>query len=145
MPQQFVVPQFIEVEDKIIGPISIRQFVVMLVGAFFVFLEYKLSDMTLFIVEVIPTAMIFGSFAFLTVNGQLFHLFLLNLILTNLRPAIRVWQPSTVEMAVTPIAIKKEEAAVSMRPTHSKLAELSLIVDTGGAFGGLPPSGKAKQ
>jgi hypothetical protein len=29
--QQFVVPQFIDVEDKIIGPISVRQFLTLMV------------------------------------------------------------------------------------------------------------------
>ncbi|KKS92044.1 MAG: hypothetical protein UV69_C0039G0006, partial [Parcubacteria group bacterium GW2011_GWE2_43_12] len=32
--QQFVVPQFIDVEDKIIGPITVRQFIIIMVGGF---------------------------------------------------------------------------------------------------------------
>ena len=41
MPDQFVVPQFIEVEDKIFGPVTTRQFVVLLIGGLFVFISFS--------------------------------------------------------------------------------------------------------
>ena len=48
--QQFTVPQFIDVEDKILGPISVRQFLIMLGGGLFAFVAYKVADFALFIV-----------------------------------------------------------------------------------------------
>ena len=40
--QQFLVPQFIDVEDKIIGPITTRQFVEVLIGVLITFISYKI-------------------------------------------------------------------------------------------------------
>ena len=47
--RQFTVPQFIDVEDKILGPITVRQFLLLVVGGLIIFAEFKLSDMALFI------------------------------------------------------------------------------------------------
>jgi len=80
--QQFVVPQFIDVENKIIGPITTRQFVIFLVGALFIGAAYKLFDFALFITVGILILGICGIFAFGRINGRPFHYFLLNLIQT---------------------------------------------------------------
>ena len=47
--QKFIVPQFIDVESKIIGPITTRQFLIMLAGLILGFAAYKLSDLGSFI------------------------------------------------------------------------------------------------
>ena len=50
--QQFVVPQFIDVEDKVIGPVTVRQFLILLVGGGVLFIAYRLSDFTLFLIDI---------------------------------------------------------------------------------------------
>ncbi len=77
--QQFTVPQFIDVEDKIIGPVTTRQFIIMLSGALLIAVCYKLFDFSLFVTVSILIILIFGTFAFIKVNGRPFHLFILNL------------------------------------------------------------------
>jgi len=52
MPQ-FVVPQFIDVEDKIIGPITTRQFIMGVVAMLLIFLAYRFADTLLFIIEAV--------------------------------------------------------------------------------------------
>ena len=47
--EQITVPQFLDVEDRIIGPITVRQFVILLVGSGLIFAAYKLSDFALFL------------------------------------------------------------------------------------------------
>ncbi|MBU0457919.1 PrgI family protein, partial [Patescibacteria group bacterium] len=64
-----VVPQFIDVESKIFGPITMRQFITVLVAVFLEFIIYKLSDFTLFLVlsaVVFPAA---GAMAFMKIGG----------------------------------------------------------------------------
>jgi len=76
--QQFTVPQFIDVEDKIIGPITVRQFIIMLTGAIIDAICYKLADFSLFVTL---TVLIMGSsliIAFLRINGRPFHFFIFN-------------------------------------------------------------------
>ena len=47
---QFVVPQFIDVEDKIIGPITTRQFIIMLAAILMDFVAFKLLTFIFFLV-----------------------------------------------------------------------------------------------
>ena len=77
--QQFVVPQFIDVEDKIIGPITTRQFIMMLVGAILLAIAFKLFDTGLFVVFAILDIGIVATLSFVKINGMPFHFFLSNL------------------------------------------------------------------
>ncbi|MBU1131250.1 PrgI family protein [Patescibacteria group bacterium] len=139
--KQFVVPQFIDVEDKIIGPITTRQFIILIVAGMALFLEYKLSDMAMFLTAGLPTLGIFGIIAFLKVNGMPFHYFFLNIVQTLKKPAIRVWSREAGAEALISADIKKGgKKASELLPkkfiASSKLSDLSLIVDTGGLYRG---------
>lgn len=136
--QQFVVPQFIDVEDKILGPITVRQFVILLVDGLFLALGYKLADLALFIILVV----IFGGlgivFAFVKVNGQSFHYFVLNFLQTSIRPPIRVWNKNLtggdLKRSYIEEKSKVEAPVVKQAVTASRLSEMSLVVDTGGRY-----------
>ena len=141
---QFVVPQFIDVEDKIIGPINTRQFIIILAAAVIIFVEYKLSDFALFLVECVLTAGLAIVLAFVKINGQPFHYFLLNLIQTFKRPRLKIWNK---ELTAKELRLmhkvekkgkdKEEEPITPKKPvSSSRLSEISLIVDTGGAYQG---------
>ncbi|MBI5733472.1 MAG: PrgI family protein [Candidatus Kerfeldbacteria bacterium] len=137
--QQFVVPQFIDVEDKIMGPITTRQFLIVLAAGLLTFLEYKLADFSLFIIEALVTLSISIVLAFVKVNGMPAHFFLLNMLQNFKRPRVRVWQKyvSEVELKAAlkqPVVVAKAVAAHKAPPQRSKLQELALQVDTGGAY-----------
>lgn len=140
--QQFTVPQFIDVEDKIIGPISARQFIILLAGGLFGFIFYKLFHFALFAFLTLIDAALAFIFAFAKINGMPFHFFILNVIQTARRPALRVWnnQLTSAELRrrIKEEAIKPpEEKEVYHKPLPtSKLNEISLIVDTGGVYKG---------
>ncbi|MBI4779647.1 PrgI family protein [Candidatus Falkowbacteria bacterium] len=140
--QQFIVPQFIDVEDKIIGPITTRQFIVMLAGFLLVAIYYKIFDFSLFVTLGLLTLLITGIFAFLKINGRPFHYFVLNLFQTLKRTRLRVWRNDSSSSG-DDYGVKEnnfspaiQEAAVNKHYTASRLAELSLIVDTRGAYQG---------
>lgn len=138
MPQQFVIPQFIDNEDHIIGPVTTRQFVLLMVAGFLLFVAYKLSDFVLFIIEAIIICVLVGVLAFVKVNGRPFHFFLLNLVQTWSRASLRVWNKRAsvtvtthaVRAAPTPTVVKR------VAPGSSRLSELALVVDTGGVYRG---------
>lgn len=139
--QQFTVPQNIDIEAKIIGPISARQFILMLVGVLFGFLFYKIADFGLFVLIALADLAVIGTFAFFRVNGVAFHYFLLNVIQTVKRPSVRVWA-TAVSLAEIRADLKKkpeekkEEVVPTKRLEAAPLAQISLIVDTGGAYRG---------
>jgi len=136
--QQFTVPQFIEVEPKIIGPITTRQFLIFLVAALFIFLCYKLFDFTAFVLLSVLIFIISGVFAFLKINGRPFHYFLLNLLQIFKKPSLRVWNHTAITLE------NKEEKNIKYENVlppdkyfaKKRLAELSLIVDTKGKYKG---------
>lgn len=137
--QQFTVPQFIDVESKIIGPITTRQFLIFLATAVVIGISYKIFDFALFLVITIVLVIIASVFAFYKVNGRPFHFFVLNFVQTLRRPNLRVWNHkidvSGAEMKE--VEIKKEEVAPIKEVYHSsRLADLALVVDTQGRYRG---------
>jgi hypothetical protein len=135
---RFVVPQFIEVEDKIIGPISVRQFVIFLIAFGIIFIEYKIFGFVLFIFIALFTFGFAGIVAFAKINGQAFHYFILNIVYTIRKPKIKIWNKVVIQEKGTPTNKGPMKTSVVVPPkmvmTNSKLTRLSLVVDTGGAF-----------
>lgn len=136
---QFVVPQFIDVEDKIFGPVTTRQFLILLVTGLILFIVFKLADVTLFI---FLTALIGGSaliIAFVKINGQTFHYFILNIFQTLRRPSLRVWNKNLTKAELNEARRGEkveimEKVAVVPHLSYSRLRDLSLIVNTGGYY-----------
>jgi hypothetical protein len=137
--QQFTVPQFIDVENQIIGPITTRQFIILIIGAVIIAIFYKLFTFDLFIVVSSLIFIVDVVFAFVKINGQPFHLFGLNVFQTFKRPSIRVWNNRlAVPVNEDKIPTIKFDATRSSKEYYQKshLAELSLIVDTKGEYRG---------
>jgi len=141
MPDKFIVPQFIANEEKILGPVTVRQFLLSLGTVFAIFIEYKIFQLPYFILFAIITAALGGTFGFMTVNGQPFHLFFLNFLQTLIRPGLRVWNklPTDAELRLLlqPQMISEAETGAlprKTRPGSSRLRDLALIVNTGGVY-----------
>ena len=136
---QFIVPQFIDVETKILGPVTPKQFVILIVTAGLIFICYKLADFTLFLIEAV---ILFGLgivFAFVKVNSQPVYYFLLSVIQVFKKPGLRVWRKEFIPILEKKIKEKKGEevkgTAVFRQPlTSSKLSQVALLVDTGGRY-----------
>lgn len=137
--QQFTVPQFIDVENKIIGPLTVRQFLIILTAGIFSAISYRLFDFSLFLTITIILALIAVTFSFVKINGRPFHYFVLNILQTFRRPGARVWnkidsQVSDSEKLVLPELAPKPVPKELYRKSH--LSELALIVDTKGRYKG---------
>lgn len=139
--QQFIVPQFIDVEDKILGPITTRQFIILLVDGLIVFGSYRWGDLGLFVFSLIFFGLGGLVIAFVKVNGQSFHYFLLNIIQTKLlRPKRRVWHKtlSKKELDILRKYVPEEpEKKEEIKPVRrERIQDLSLLVNTGGFYRG---------
>jgi len=138
--QQFTVPQFIDVEDKIIGPITARQFIIMLAGFMLIVLFYRVLNFSTFLFFGVMTFGISGVIAFFKINGMPFHFFILNFIQTSKREALRVWSKDYAEEADADDSddiVGDEFLSAPSKPYDvSRLTELALIVDTQGAYKG---------
>lgn len=139
MPNQFVVPQFIDVEDKIIGPITTRQFIMGVVIALFLFLAYRFADIALFIVEAVLLLGFYVLVAFVKVNGQPFYYFILHIMRSLRRPSLRVWDKEDTFLRIQAAADQDAVSAIALPVQRKKFVEqelssLSLLVDTGGRY-----------
>ncbi|MEK7102735.1 MAG: PrgI family protein [Patescibacteria group bacterium] len=152
---KFTVPQFIENEDKIVAFLSVRQFLIIGVAFAIIFVLYKLLGTIAFVLSATIVGVAAGILAFYKVNGQPFHFFLLNVFQTNRRPGLRVWKKEVSkkewEAQEQAMADKMEREAQQRQagilpekhePSARRLSELSLIVDTGGAYQGDTAEGK---
>jgi len=136
---QFVVPQFIDVEDKILGPITTRQFGIIMIDALVCFIVYKI--LSLAYAAIVDVVLLAAGLvlAFVRINGQPFHFFLLNVVQTWRRPMLRAWNKELSDAEI--IALSKVEIppppprkVYKEAPTTSRLSELALQVNTGGVY-----------
>jgi len=107
---RFTVPQFIEYEMKIVGPLTFRQFIfVGIAGAIGFFLYYTLgkTNFFLFIVACFILGTVSIALAFLQIGGRSLPTILGNFLRFNLSPKIYLWRKK--EMPV--IEFKKPTTA----------------------------------
>ena len=136
---QFVVPQFIDIEPKILGPITPRQLITIIVTFGLGFICFKLADFTLFIFEAVILLAVGGSFAFAKVNHQPLHFFLFNVAAAIKKPKLRVWNKQSSPFQEKELKVKKELPAelndTRRKPLfRSRLSQIALLVDTGGKY-----------
>jgi len=139
MPEQFVVPQFIDAEDKIFGPVTARQFIILMIVLLIDFALFRLLSFMQFLLSGIPLLVLGGIAAFVKINGAPFHYFFLNLIQTFKKPRLRVWSREYSDSELKELMktvppppsthVSRKEFAGS-----SRLQELTLVVNTGGIY-----------
>ena len=69
---KYQVPQFIETETKLIGPLTLRQFLWVAGGASMMAMEFILLNGIFFLIAAMLTATFFGALAFVKIDGQPF-------------------------------------------------------------------------
>jgi hypothetical protein len=132
---QYSVPQFIDVQDKIIGPMTITQFLYILAGAGTLFVYWLLApSIQVFLIPAVPTLGLFAALAFAKVNGRNFSAFLWSAIQYVLRPKIRLWRREfQVREVKTDLRSGKKETAaeevIGKRVSTSRLRHLSQVLD----------------
>ena len=139
MPNQFVVPQFIDAEDQIFGPITARQFIILMIAGLLDFGLFKLLSFVAFLLVGVPIVIIAGTLAFAKVNGQVFHFFILNIIQTFKKPKLRVWYKVYTDSELKILMKQAPPELPKVQPRKepisvSRLNELSLVVNTGGIY-----------
>ncbi len=132
---QFQVPQFIEVEDKIFGPLTLKQFIYLAGGAAGIFVLYALLPLFLAILLAIPVGLFSAALAFYKMHGQPFIKVVENAFGYATKNKIYTWKKRE-------IPVKKSEPPPSAglaggaeipiyvpRLTKSKLSDLAWSLD----------------
>src|SRR3990167_6529706 len=90
--KQFQVPQFIDVEDKILGPITMRQFFIILIPFGTAILSYFVFKMVAAIIITIPVIIGAAVFAFYKPYGMRFSRFFSAFLAYQLKPRMYIWK-----------------------------------------------------
>jgi len=129
---QFKVPQFIDMEDKIVGPLTLKQFAYILGAGGFSFLLWTFIPIKIIaVIVIIPVAGLFLALAFLKVNERPFIDTLESAFGYYTSSKIYTWRQPTVDQNNTTQNIVSEttkEIAVA-KANSNKLHEISLGLD----------------
>jgi hypothetical protein len=108
---QFEVPQFIEIEDKIFGPLSWRQFLYLGGGIGAAVAMFLKLPFILFVLLGIPVALLSAALAFYPINNRPFSFFLEAMVNYMTKKRLYLWRKQD------PV-IHKELKAAPPLPTH---------------------------
>ena len=128
------VPQFINVEDKVAGPLTWRQLLWMIGMGAALLVFFSIFDKALFFIAAIPTVLLFIAFAFYRPNGFPLTTFVFYMVLFFFRPKIAVWERPVNSRPVAKTPDKKPES-INTGAKHidqDRLTELARILDSRG-------------
>jgi hypothetical protein len=94
---QFQGPQFIDVEDKIIGPLTLRQFIYIAAAGGFSFVLFFALQTWLWVIATTILGLIAVAFAFIKLNGRSLGLILVAALKYAWQPKFYLWRREAVK------------------------------------------------
>lgn len=135
----YKVPQDVEAEDKLIGPLSLKQFIFAILffaSAYITYLFTQIPPKPLFGVIGLPFLVVFGILAFYQRKDQPVEVYILAWLNYHFKPKVRVWDQEGYEERVIITVPKIEEIdytkGLNRRTIEEKTKHFSQIVDTRG-------------
>lgn len=123
----YQVPQYLNIEDKIIGPLTLKQFIYLLVGGGIIFLLFSTLKFSVFLIVSLPVAVLVLMLAFYKIDNQKSSKFILNFLGFVSKPSIYAWkkvaEKETPEKEKVVPIVKKTEAP-KVKPAESGLQDL---------------------
>lgn len=136
--KQYKVPQNVQREDTIIGPLTLKQLAILGIGGGIAYAIYVTLAKTYFIEVWLPPVAIVTiitlAFTFIKVYDLPFHIYLMSLIEYKILPKKRIWVQRSDKGFIPPQSKKKEEKKVEEVEEKNKktIEELTEILDTHG-------------
>jgi hypothetical protein len=134
------IPQNIDKEDKLVGPLTLKQFLYLLGGAALAFVTYQYYAMgylyfTEFVIIALAPVTFAVLLAFAQINGRPFITFLSNVLNFLFMPKLRHWSKEN-HLEDRYVKVGRPKAAPAAAPAKdvnkSQLERLARILDTGG-------------
>ena len=123
----FQVPQFIEVEDKIFGPLTFKQFIYLAGAGGLAFLFYVYLPLFLAIIPIAGIIVLALGLAFYKYNNQPFIRLLESFFHYHLSPKLYIWQKEEKRPATAPVVTN--QGFIVPKLSNSKLKDLSWSLD----------------
>jgi hypothetical protein len=134
---QYKVPQNVDIEDKVIAGLTLRQFAFLMGGGGFILaVKYALPPSLGFLF--MPIAVLIAIFAFALafykINDRPFEIFLFAAAKTLLTPSQRIWKKEGEVVHEEKVEVKKEKTyspKKNLKDIRSNLERLAMMVDSG--------------
>lgn len=128
---QFEVPQFIEVEDKIFGPLTFKQFIYVAGGAGMIFILYTSLPFFFAVLLIVPIGALALGLAFYKVNNRPFINILESAITFLTSSKMYIWKKTLKKKEVQENNIANQYVSQLNVPklSDSKLKDLSWSLD----------------
>lgn len=133
---QYKVPQNVEAEDKIIGPLTLKQFLYAVVGLAYGGITYLILQkiIVVWVLIGVPPALLLLMLGLYQRQDQPFETYLISLIGFLAKPRKRIWHkdPLAEVFHIEPPKLAPQEAHRDPREVLGELEKLSQVVDTRG-------------
>lgn len=131
---QFSVPQFIDVEDKIVGPLTAKQTVYLIMGGGFLLICFTLFDLVFFLVIFAIVAPLTLGFAFYRPKGITLSRYLGNILDYFTTDHLYLWRREPEAIMFKAVQKKHEVTAEPIKYVpHSRIRDLASLLDTSSA------------
>lgn len=126
---RFQVPQFIEIESKIFGPLTLKQFIYLAGGAGIIFILYTLLPFWLMIIFAVPVGAFAAALAFYKMNNQPFIKMVENALKFFSSSRVYIWKKTPIQAQKTAVEAMKRQSEMGQisvpKLTESKLKDLA--------------------
>ena len=128
---QYALPQFTDVEDKLIGPLTLKQFLFLFATGLVILFFYSLLKFSIFFFFFsLPVLAVGVGLSFGALNGRPLYAYIGTFINYATRPQVRVFKREEPNVSTS---VKKEERVVvktaTSAQTESRLKKLAYILD----------------
>ncbi len=145
---QFKIPQDVQLEDKIVGPLTLKQLSICAIGGTITYFFYTTLSKNYFwevwILPVSLTILITLAISFIKISNVTFTKFILLLIEFALKPRRRIWEKSegliypsifyTINKEKKKIEKKIDEKVETSKEGLKRIEEISKILDSHGSI-----------
>ncbi len=129
---RFEVPQFIDVEAKVVGPLTWKQFIYVAGGVGFLLTLYLTTPFFIFLMLGLPVGILAGSLAFHRVHNRPFSVFVEALVQYMIKNKLYLWRRSEKQTIIERDVISAPTAQ-AIAYTHTKtINSLSHNLETQG-------------
>ncbi|MDR3559281.1 MAG: PrgI family protein [Candidatus Pacebacteria bacterium] len=128
----FNVPQFIDIEDKIVGPLTAKQLGWLAIGGVIFLVLWGTVDTSTLIVTGVIDAAVFGAFAFYKPYNQPLFNFIMSSIYFSFRPRVYVWRRTYAKIGTMrrkPTKAVQENMNNKKSLNGERIIEISNILD----------------
>lgn len=125
------VPQYLDIEDKIVGPLTAKQLGWLAMGGVIMLVFWNFLDTSAFIIAAIIIAAICGAFAFYRPYNLPLIKFLTNSVYFVMRPKIYIWKrlPDDTHPLAKSKAKKAGEIYKRKKVNVQKIGEIGRMLD----------------